>query len=164
MPAGIPEFGELRPGADYVPRPGGYAVIVGAGGRVAVVSTPGGLALPGGGQDSGESPEDAAVREALEECGLRIALGRRIGVADELVFAADEGTHYRKRGTFFLAGVVGRSGAGEADHELVWLSFADAAARLGHGSQRWAVREAAKVLGLPLPTGAGQSAPDRPQS
>jgi 8-oxo-dGTP pyrophosphatase MutT (NUDIX family) len=146
MATAIPEFGSATPGATYVLRPGGYAVIFRTGGDVAVVSTPQGLALLGGGQDSGESAEDAARREAHEECGLRIALGRRVGVADELVFAADEGKHYRKRCTFFLAELVGKSGPGEPDHELVWLAPAEAVTRLRPKSQRWAVAEAVRLI------------------
>src|SRR5262249_28261173 len=130
---------------DYVLRPGGYAVIFGAAGEVALVSTPSGLALPGGGQNPGEPPEDAAIRESREECGLQIALVHAVGVADELVFAADEGTHYRKRCTFFIAEVVGRTGAGEPDHELVWLPLPEAVAALRHESQRWAVSQAGRL-------------------
>jgi 8-oxo-dGTP pyrophosphatase MutT (NUDIX family) len=148
--SGILEFGIPVSGATYVLRPGGYAVILSARGEVAVVSTPLGLALPGGGQNDGEPPEDAAVRETQEECGLRIRLGPRIGMADELVFAADERTHYRKRCTFFLGEVIGGDAVGEPDHVLVWLSVADAAARLLHGSQRWAVVEASRRTTSPL--------------
>jgi 8-oxo-dGTP diphosphatase len=140
----IPEFGCPAPGADYVLRPGGYAVIFNPTGQVAVVSTPQGLALPGGGQDAGESPQDAAVRETREECGLRITLGDPLGVADELVFAAEDGVHYRKRCTFFLASPGEVVGEGEADHQLLWLSPKEAAARLQHQSQRWAVSEACR--------------------
>jgi 8-oxo-dGTP pyrophosphatase MutT (NUDIX family) len=142
MAPAIPEFGIARSGEAYVLRPGGYGVLFSAGGEVATVSTPWGLALPGGGQDEGERPEEAAIREVEEECGLRIVLGARLGVADELVFAADEGKHFRKRCTFFLGEVIGRTGAGEADHELRWLSPQDAMVLLLHGSQRWAVSEA----------------------
>jgi 8-oxo-dGTP pyrophosphatase MutT (NUDIX family) len=105
------------------------------------------LALLGGGQEEGESPEDAALREAEEECGLRIVLGRCLGVADELVFAAEERTHYRKRCTFFLAEVSGSSGLGEPDHELRWLSPREAVTLLPHESQRWAVAEACRCTG-----------------
>jgi 8-oxo-dGTP pyrophosphatase MutT (NUDIX family) len=97
--------------------------------------------LPGGGQDDGESPEDAAIREVKEECGLRINIGRRIGVADELVYAAAERTHNRKRCTFFLADLVGGDAVGESDHKLMWLPLRDAAVSLLHESQRWAVVE-----------------------
>jgi 8-oxo-dGTP pyrophosphatase MutT (NUDIX family) len=69
--------------------------------------------LPGGGQEDGESPEEAAVREVEEECGLRTALGGYIGIADELVFAAEDRRHYCKRPTFFLAEVINRSGPGD---------------------------------------------------
>jgi len=42
--------------------------------------------VPGGGIGPGEAPEDAAVREALEETGLEIRVLRELGV--------DEGTHF----------------------------------------------------------------------
>jgi 8-oxo-dGTP pyrophosphatase MutT (NUDIX family) len=117
-------------------------VLFSAAGDVAAVSTPLGLMLPGGGQEEGESPEAAAVREVGEECALEIRLGPPIGVADELVFAADEGIHYRKRCTFFFADIVGRAGGGKPEHDLVWMSRQDAQGRLLHESQRWAVAEA----------------------
>jgi 8-oxo-dGTP diphosphatase len=142
MSSPIPEFGRAVPGVEYVPRPGGYAVIVNAQGEVALVATPRGLALPGGGLQEGESPEVAAVRETHEESGLRIRIGDRLGVADELLYAAEEKTYYRKRCGFFLAAITARPGAGEVDHELVWLSRHRAAAELRHESQRWAITQA----------------------
>jgi ADP-ribose pyrophosphatase YjhB (NUDIX family) len=36
--------------------------------------------LPGGGIDHGERPEDAAVREVMEETGYRVVLGPLVGV------------------------------------------------------------------------------------
>jgi 8-oxo-dGTP pyrophosphatase MutT (NUDIX family) len=82
------------------------------------------------------------VREAYEECGLLIRLRSYVGTADELVFAADEATYYRKRCAFFSAEVVHHEGRSEVDHELVWMVPEKAAARLRHESQRWAVSEA----------------------
>ncbi|MFN2385096.1 MAG: GNAT family N-acetyltransferase [Thermoanaerobaculia bacterium] len=113
-------------------------------GEVAVVRTPEGLFLPGGGQLAGESPEDAAVRETAEESGLRIELGACLGVADQLKFSASEGGHLRKRCTFFVARALdgAREPASEPDHELLWLSPSEAAAKLSDESQRWAVRSA----------------------
>ncbi len=103
------------------------------------MSTRRGLLLPGGGKEDTETPEQAAVREAYEECGLRIRLRSHLGTADELVFAADEATYYRKRCAFFDAEVVRHEGRGEADRELIWIAPEEAAARLRHESQRWAV-------------------------
>ncbi len=139
MTSQFPEFGLFDAAAEYVLRPGGYAVIFNAAGEVAAASTPRGLFLPGGGQGLAESPGEAAIRETREECGLRISLGSRIGVADELVFAVEEGRHFRKRCVFFMAEVIEQIGAGELDHELIWLAPAIAATSLQHESQRWAV-------------------------
>jgi len=146
----LPEFGRCEPEAEYVLRPGGYAVIFDVEGKVAVVSGAKGLFLPGGGQDSRESPEEAAVREALEECGLRILVKDPIGAADELVFAAEEDAHYRKRCYFFLAEILERVGGGESDHELIWLAPEDAANTLRHESQRWALRKTLRVRTEPF--------------
>src|SRR4051812_8120533 len=99
----IPEFGAATPGADYILRPGGYAIARNSQGEIAVIRTPKGFFLPGGGQHSDESPAQAALREAHEECGLLVRLVDLLGTADELVFATSEGKYYRKRSTFFSA-------------------------------------------------------------
>lgn len=49
--------------------------------------------VPGGGIKSGETPEEAAVREAKEETGLDVRLDRKLRVFD------DDG----RRGHYFLA-------------------------------------------------------------
>jgi len=144
MSESIREFGDLVPEAKYVLRPGGYSVIHGLGRQIAVVSTRGSFYLPGGGQNAGETAEDAAVREAWEECGLGIRVVQHLGIADELVYAADEQTHFRKRCAFFRAELVADvAGIGEADHTLVWLPAIKAISLLRHRSQRWAVEECA---------------------
>ena len=143
--ARIPQFGAQTPGANYVLRRGGYAVIFNADGAIAVVSAPGGLVLPGGAQENGESADAAAIREAIEECGLRIAIGNRLGAADELVFADGENKHYRKRCEFFVAEVIGTATAVEPDHHLMWLLPKRALTELRHDSQRWAVEQALRL-------------------
>jgi 8-oxo-dGTP diphosphatase len=142
----IPEFGRREPGIEYCIRPCAYGVIEGNEGRVAVVRTPGGLFLPGGGMEKGESLEEAFTREVLEECGLRIAKGALIGTADELCIV--RGKHVRKRSTFYLAvlGGVPPIPAKELDHELIWMSTQAALAALTHESQKWALRAAASPV------------------
>ena len=139
---GIPEFGDAGPGAHYFLRPGGYIIVRNSLGDIAVVSTPQGFFLPGGGQDGLETPAQAAVRETAEECGLLIRLTELLGVADELVFATSEAKYYRKRCAFFGAELVACNDSGEADHHLVWMPAQEAATRLSHQSQRWAVLKA----------------------
>jgi len=151
MATDVPEFGDSKPGATYVPRPGGYAVIFDEHGRLAVVATAEGLHLPGGGQESGESPETAALREVTEETGLRVEIQAFIGVAHELVFAPQENVHYRKRCSFFRAAVVGTGQASEPDHELEWMAPREALVSLHHEIQRWAVRKALEALAGGLP-------------
>jgi 8-oxo-dGTP diphosphatase len=141
----IPQFGELTPGADYTLRPGGYAVIVNSAGRIAVVRTPDMFALPGGGQDPGETPAQAAVRESREECDLAIKLGPELGVADELVYFHAERKHYRKRCTFYIAHAENQGGICEPGYTLHWLKPDEALEQLNHGSQRWAVIESRSV-------------------
>ncbi|QGP92519.1 NUDIX domain protein [Neomoorella glycerini] len=40
--------------------------------------------LPGGGQETGETAQEAVEREVLEECGIRVAAGPPIAVLDSI--------------------------------------------------------------------------------
>jgi 8-oxo-dGTP diphosphatase len=144
---GIPQFGEMTAGVEYVLRPGGYAVVFDDAGRIAVVETPAIIALPGGGQDPNESPEAAAVREAMEECSLAIRLEAALGTADELTYFDEERRYYRKRCTFFSARALDKGGACEPGYSLHWMTSEEAIGRLDHGSQRWAVAAAIRMRG-----------------
>lgn len=54
--------------------------------------------FPGGGVDEGESPEQAAVREAMEELGIEVAIRRKV---------AEVQVGYRSRQIYFLVEQVG---------------------------------------------------------
>lgn len=138
----IPEFGERVAGVDYALRPGSYVVARNLEDKIAVVLTPKGSFLPGGGQEATETLEQAAVRETFEECGLRVEIDRLVGTADEMVFSVSTNKYYRKRCTFFKAVVVRLDDGGEDDHQLVWMTPDEAVARLTHQSQVWAVTRA----------------------
>jgi 8-oxo-dGTP pyrophosphatase MutT (NUDIX family) len=141
---GVEEFGIREAGVDYKLRPGGYVVLRSDAGEIAVIETARGLFLPGGGQDADETPERAAVREALEECGLRVRLDGFIGIADEFVLG-EEGEYFRKRCAFFHAKVLGDGVEPGAEHDVIWLAPAEALARLAHGSQSWAIKRACGI-------------------
>lgn len=143
MNSSVPEFGVAVEGQNYALRPGAYGVLRDVAGRVAVVMTPVGGFLPGGGQVAGESPKQALKREFAEETGVHVQAGREIGVADELVYSKEEAAYFRKRGMFYeaLRAVEESAAEGvEPDHRVIWLPASEAMAVLLHGSHKWAVR------------------------
>jgi 8-oxo-dGTP diphosphatase len=138
----VPTFGSSDTTLPRVVRPSAYVVVGDASGRLAIVHAAGGVYLPGGGIEEGESPERAARREAREECGVAIELGGWRRAAIEYVTALAEGTHFEKRSTFLDATVVvAISTASEPGHEVAWLAPREALTALTPLSHRWAVAE-----------------------
>ena len=136
----VPVFGAPPSGSAAIVRPSAYGIVSDAQGRLAVVHTPSGLSLPGGGSDETEPPELTVVRETREECGLDIRVGAWRRAAVEHVFSAAEGKRFEKRSIFCDATVLGDSRASsEPDHVLEWVSAGEAAARLVPASHRWAI-------------------------
>ena len=70
----VPVFGVRRAATQPTPRPSAYALIADGSRRIAAVRTGAGVFLPGGGIEPGETPEVAAARETLEECGVVVRL------------------------------------------------------------------------------------------
>jgi 8-oxo-dGTP diphosphatase len=70
-------------GNDLLMLPSACAVVIDAGGRVLLGrrADTGQWSLPAGAVDPGEQPAEAAVREVLEETGVRVAVERLAGVA-----------------------------------------------------------------------------------
>lgn len=137
--ASIPSFGERIRGCQYVPRPSAYLVVRDVAERVAAVRTPLGIFLPGGGIAPGESPREAAEREAREECGFLVHVSGEIGVADQHLYAARDRKHFTKRSWFFRAMQTGSVSASESDHRTVWLAAASAGDAMSHASHAWAI-------------------------
>jgi 8-oxo-dGTP diphosphatase len=138
----VPVFGEAMTDITGTIRPSAYGIIGGRTRRLAVVRTPLGLFLPGGGSDETEVPEMTVVRETREECGLAVRIGEWRRTAIEHVFSVTEQVHFEKRCTFCNAAVVDPVGEPtEIDHALEWMSATEAAAFLTPPSHRWAVGE-----------------------
>jgi 8-oxo-dGTP pyrophosphatase MutT (NUDIX family) len=78
-------------------------------------------AVPGGGVDPGETPEQAAVRELKEETGLNVTLGEKIGEFD-----ADDNHQYfyiarSWSGTPTLGGEELEKQSPTNVYDLVWM-------------------------------------------
>ena len=134
-----PSGGKREAGVAYKPRPSAYVLLVDAEQQVATVQSPQGWFLPGGGVDAGESYEQAAVREAHEECGFEVAHLRFICEARQFVRSLKYHEFYEKQCRFFSAGLIGQVGQGEADHTTIWLTQDEALRSLTHESHRFAV-------------------------
>lgn len=143
----VPEFGERGADTVYQPRPGAYAVIFDSESRVAVVRTPQGTGLPGGGADPGETPEETLQREVREECGRAVGGLRRLGETVQFVFVPEEQRHFRKHGVFFAAELGARfPEPPEPDHSLLWLPPSAARAQLSTESHAWVVERMSAVV------------------
>ncbi len=95
-----PTFGEVEKDIQYKHRPGAYGILI-ENGLVALVETPEGYHLPGGGMNAEESLEDCLRRELLEECGVISPISfEKIGQGFQYVHAKGEG--YFKKEEVFL--------------------------------------------------------------
>lgn len=129
---------------DTIVRPSAYVLIEGSSRQIALVHAPQGVFLPGGGIEEIESPEDAAVRECLEEAGLSVRIGAWRRTAIEYVYdrRVNPRAGYEKRSTFMDATVIGSPTLpAESGHELVWSEIPEAVLLLTPPSHRWAVEQ-----------------------
>lgn len=137
-------FGVPLNGVSYADRPAAYAVVAGEKGTVAAVKGKSGkFFLPGGGYLPGEAAEEAVRREVREELARSVRLIRPIGAATQYFHAADDDRHYRMSAVFFLAEFTGGP-TGRGEHDLAWLSAAEADVAFFHESHAWAVRRGLK--------------------
>lgn len=140
---GLATFGEKIEGMAYRCRPGAYALIFNTDGLVAVIRTPRGYFLPGGGIEPGETPEEALARELCEETGFGVIIEKQLAEGVNYVITLRTHEPVMIHGRFFLAQIgPGCGGPVEADHELAWVPPAEAEKMLLSRMQSWAVRTA----------------------
>ena len=136
----VPVFGVRGEAEHYTVRPSAYGVAEDSRGQLAVVRTSYGVFLPGGGIEEGETPEQAVVRETLEECGLVVRVGGWKIHAVQFIYSEADRAHYEKLSTFVDATVEAvASLVTEADHALEWMAPEAASRLLSPESHRWAV-------------------------
>ncbi|MFC1640733.1 NUDIX domain-containing protein [Patescibacteria group bacterium] len=138
MTKGIPQFGE-KPKGKWEDRKSVYAIVLDDGEKLLVLKVRGVFHLPGGGIEEDEDPEEAVVREAMEEAGATITSTNFIGRANQ--FFPDH--NLNKVGTFYSAKLVEYKPdlSPEDDHQPEWIDtqvFMDGPVA---SFQKWAVQK-----------------------
>lgn len=133
-------FGE-KGNKQFVDRVGAYLIPV-HNNKIAVVETPKGLFLLGGGIENGESDEEAIKRECLEEIGYNVYI-------DEALCSAEAYSYNPKVGPFHP---IQRYYTGklldkvqeptETDHKLLWLAKEELIGNMFADMQSWAIEQA----------------------
>ena len=138
-----PQFGAPEPGLTYLDRPTAFGLVV-KGGNLACVRGDRGEGsyydLPGGAIDGEETEQKALVREFVEETGLTVRPGERLGEAGQY-FLKSDGRAVNNLAGFWTAEVLREAPETkvEDDHELHWLDPHRALAELRHEAHAWAV-------------------------
>jgi 8-oxo-dGTP diphosphatase len=138
-------FGDKIQGIDYIVRVGAYGVMLNEAGHVAVMKTPYGHFLPGGGLEHGESPQECIIREFEEEIGCGIQIKKFIGKASKYYFSDVFNQYRHPIGFFYIVSLDKQvTIALEKDLELLWMKPLECINCL-HEHQAWAVKEALTI-------------------
>jgi 8-oxo-dGTP diphosphatase len=106
----------------YKQRVGAYAVIKNDQGLIALVKTPRGYFLPGGGVEAGESLAACLTRECREEIGAKISGLENFALGNHYFHSTTLNLDMESLGHFFTCQIDQFLAIPtEADHELIWL-------------------------------------------
>jgi 2-haloalkanoic acid dehalogenase type II len=133
---GLPVFGTSREGC--IERPGAYAIIHDAEGRLALDRVGSDYFLPGGGIEEGEEPSLALERELREELGIRPTGFRALGEAIEYWRSPVSGRSLRTHAYFFFVTQYEPvSFQVDKNSSPAWVSPQEAVRRLLRPAQQW---------------------------
>jgi 8-oxo-dGTP pyrophosphatase MutT (NUDIX family) len=129
--------------------------------------------LPKGGLEAGEDLEAAAIREVLEETGLRSEIREKLGVVDYwFVWRPDEVRYHKYVHYFLMSFVDGDTQAHDDEAEdVVWMPIDEAIRRMTHTNERRLVSAAdpnaaagqpAPAIETALPGGVAATATEAP--
>ncbi len=92
--------------------------------------------LPKGHIESGETPEQAAVREVFEETGIRGSIVASLGTIDFWFMSESGRVHKTVHHYLLTADDVELSDADPEVAEVAWVPLDEVAERLGHADER----------------------------
>lgn len=134
-------FGQILPHVHYTPRPAAYGIAVNARREVALIYTPRGYFLPGGGLEGSEDEHVGLKREFLEETGHDIDIIQYISSASLFDLAPRQQVYFEMIGHFYAVAIGEKvQESMEEDHELVWMDAAKAVEIMKLEHQAWAVK------------------------
>lgn len=135
-------FGTPEPGCRYHDRTGAYLIAEHAG-SIALIQTPKGYFLPGGGMEPSEDPQACIRRELLEETGYTVRITGRVATADAYERHPMLGWFHPIQHYYAGELVEQVAAPSETDHTLVWKPLPEAEVLLLPECQRWAVSHCA---------------------
>ena len=140
----LPVYGEAPSDVHITHRKAVYAIIK-EDNAIAVVRTPRGCFLPGGGVDSGETDEQALVRELFEELGWSVSITRCVDSAYQYHYSEVQQKYFHTLGIFYEAKYVASiCEPVEDDHTLAWLTPGQACEELRFEYMQEAVKKCLK--------------------
>jgi len=147
---------------DPIPRTGESGAVPRPSDRVVVVHRPkhADWSLPKGKSDAGETLQQTALREVLEETGLRCRIIREIA-ENNYQYRANHGEIKSKRVHYFLMEPVGGTmiaDGGEVDR-VEWMEISQAMQILTYDGDKRVLAGFAERASTGGPTGAGTGAP-----
>ncbi|WP_155287015.1 NUDIX hydrolase [Lacticaseibacillus zhaodongensis] len=143
-----PVFGTKDPRYDYVKRVGVYGVIPDhSGRRILILQAPNGADfLPGGGVEAGEDDHATLTRELLEEFGVSVDIGPRLGRAAEYFYSHHRETAYYHPATFYACSNMRITADPLEDFNTLMMMPIDLAiAQLKRPTHRYAVAQWLKM-------------------
>ena len=123
---------------EYTDRKGAYLIPV-RGEKVAVMRTPKGYFLLGGGIEEGESDIGCISRECVEEAGCPAVVKDKLCSA-ETYFCHEETGYFHPVQTYYTGLLLPPvSVPAEKDHELLWVEYSEIKGKMFWEMQDWAL-------------------------
>ncbi len=130
---------------EYYTRAGAY-IIPEKEGKIAVVKTPKGYFILGGGYEKDETDEQCIKRECLEEIGYTVEIGEKLCSAEAYV-THPKVKYFHPIQTYYTGKLVEKNIEPiEKDHKLEWLTYEEIDGKMYSKMQNWAIDMFFKVI------------------